>query len=80
VARREALERDGNSVLAKLPILDRFLPLWIALAMTVGLVLGSLLPSLNDGLDRLQVGTVSLPIAAGLLLMMYPVPTRTWAG
>jgi ACR3 family arsenite transporter len=54
-------------------MLDRFLPLWIALAMAAGLTLGSLIPGLNDALDRLRVGTVSLPIAAGLLLMMYPV-------
>ncbi len=60
-------------VLGKLPTLDRFLPLWIGLAMAAGLGLGSLVPSLNDGLDRLQIGTVSLPIALGLLLMMYPV-------
>jgi arsenite transporter len=63
-------ERD---VLHRLSTLDRFLPLWIALAMASGLGLGRLVPSLNDGLDKLQIGTVSLPIAAGLLLMMYPV-------
>ena len=64
---------DDAAVVAKLSALDRFLPLWIALAMAAGLILGRLVPSLNDGLDKLRVGTVSLPIAAGLLLMMYPV-------
>ena len=64
---------DGAAVLKKLSTLDRFLPFWIGIAMAAGLGLGSLVPSLNDNLDRLRVGTVSLPIAAGLLLMMYPV-------
>ena len=74
------IDRDGPSVaaeeeavLGRLSRLDRFLPLWIALAMVGGIVLGALIPQLNDGLDRLGVGTVSLPIAIGLLLMMYPV-------
>jgi ACR3 family arsenite transporter len=66
-----APERD--SVLDKLSTLDRFLPLWIAVAMAAGLGLGSLVPGLNHDLDRLRIGTVSIPIAAGLLLMMYPV-------
>jgi ACR3 family arsenite transporter len=64
---------DAQTVLARLSRLDRYLPLWIGLAMAGGLVLGTLIPSLNDGLERLQIGSVSLPIAIGLLLMMYPV-------
>jgi ACR3 family arsenite transporter len=64
---------EEAAVLARLSRLDRFLPLWIALAMAAGLGLGTLVPGLNDGLDKLRIGTVSLPIAAGLLLMMYPV-------
>ena len=71
VAELEA--RPTAGVVAQLSRLDRFLPLWIALAMAAGLGLGSVIPQLNGWLDSLQVGTVSLPIAAGLLLMMYPV-------
>jgi len=63
----------SDGVVAKLSTLDRFLPLWIGVAMAAGLGLGAVVPSLNDGLDKLRVGTVSLPIALGLLLMMYPV-------
>ena len=66
-------EGTEQAVLSRLSRLDRFLPLWIALAMVGGLVLGSVAPGIDDLLERLQVGTVSLPIAIGLLLMMYPV-------
>jgi len=60
-------------VLAQLSVLDRFLPAWIVAAMILGLVLGRTVPALDDVLDAIKVGSVSLPIAVGLLLMMYPV-------
>ncbi len=63
----------SSGVVKQLSRLDRFLPLWIALAMAVGLLLGTALTSLDAWLGALQVGTVSLPIAVGLLVMMYPV-------
>ena len=65
--------RTETPVLQGLSRLDRYLPLWIGMAMLLGLALGRLLPQLNDALDTLKVGTVSVPIAIGLLLMMYPV-------
>ncbi|QNN54203.1 ACR3 family arsenite efflux transporter [Nocardioides mesophilus] len=60
-------------VLRRLSTLDRFLPLWIGAAMLAGLVLGRLLPGLDDALSAVEVGSISLPIALGLLVMMYPV-------
>jgi ACR3 family arsenite transporter len=62
-----------TSVLRKLSTLDRFLPVWIGLAMATGLALGRIFPGLNDTLDRIKIDTTSLPIAIGLLGMMYPV-------
>jgi arsenite transporter len=67
------LPREGDSVTEKLSTLDRYLPLWIGLAMGVGLLVGRVLPGLGDALDRIKIDTVSLPIAIGLLAMMYPV-------
>lgn len=67
---------DEAAVVGRLSTLDRFLPLWIAVAMAAGLGLGALIPGFDDALDSLQIGTVSLPIALGLLLMMYPVLTK----
>ncbi|MEV6603147.1 ACR3 family arsenite efflux transporter [Kutzneria sp. NPDC051319] len=61
------------AVMARLSLLDRFLPAWIGLAIVLGLTLGRLVPQLNTAVQAVQVGSVSLPIAAGLLLMMYPV-------
>lgn len=62
-----------NSTPARLSTLDRFLPLWIGIAMVFGLVLGNTFEDLDDWLDTVKIDSVSLPIALGLLLMMYPV-------
>ena len=62
-----------RSVAGKLSTLDRFLPVWIVLAILAGLLLGRLIPGLNTAIDKIQVDGISLPIALGLLIMMYPV-------
>lgn len=61
------------AVVGKLSTLDRFLAVWIIAAMAAGLLLGRFVPGLNTALDSVKVGSVSLPIAVGLLVMMYPV-------
>ncbi|MDN4160874.1 ACR3 family arsenite efflux transporter [Nocardioides abyssi] len=57
----------------RLPTLDRYLPVWIGLAMAAGLLAGRWVPGIADALDAVTVGSISLPIALGLLVMMYPV-------
>lgn len=61
------------AVAARLSTLDRWLPAWIGLAMVAGLLLGRLVPGLGAALSAVEVDGVSLPIALGLLVMMYPV-------
>ncbi|WP_289032427.1 ACR3 family arsenite efflux transporter [uncultured Arsenicicoccus sp.] len=62
-----------SSVAARLSTLDRYLPAWIGAAMVGGLLLGRLVPGLGDALAAVEIDGVSLPIAIGLLVMMYPV-------
>ncbi|MDO5500552.1 MAG: ACR3 family arsenite efflux transporter [Propionibacteriaceae bacterium] len=60
-------------VASRLSTLDRWLPVWILLAMAAGLILGRLIPGLGPALSAVQIDGISLPIAIGLLVMMYPV-------
>jgi arsenite transporter len=71
-----AAASTGQSVTRQLSALDRFLPVWIFAAMAIGVGLGRAVPGLSGILDAMQIDNVSLPIAIGLLWMMYPVLAR----
>jgi ACR3 family arsenite transporter len=64
---------DDRGVVARLSTLDRFLPVWIIAAMLLGLGAGRVVPGLGAAIDAVRVDGISLPIAVGLLVMMYPV-------
>ncbi|MHB9129858.1 MAG: ACR3 family arsenite efflux transporter [Armatimonadota bacterium] len=62
-----------QGLVKQLSWLDRFLPLWIFLAMGIGVGLGHIWPGIGSVLDSIKIADVSLPIAIGLIWMMYPV-------
>src|SRR5699024_12081084 len=69
----KAAATTGSPVMKEMSFVDRWLAVWILLAMGLGWALGRVVPGLNTALDLMSAGGISLPIAIGLLVMMYPV-------
>jgi arsenite transporter len=68
-----AATENNTAMGGRLSTLDKYLPLWIGAAMVAGIALGQWIPAVGKALNAVQIGGISLPIAAGLLVMMYPV-------
>ncbi|WP_329174682.1 ACR3 family arsenite efflux transporter [Streptomyces sp. NBC_01477] len=72
-AEQTVVSTGGDPVVRQLSTLDRYLAVWILIAMGAGIGLGRAIPGLDTALAKVGIGGVSLPIAVGLLVMMYPV-------
>ncbi|KAI5465394.1 sodium bile acid symporter family-domain-containing protein [Mariannaea sp. PMI_226] len=70
---QENEKQENVSAFKSLGLLDRFLAVWIFIAMAVGIILGNFVPSIEDALNKGRFVGVSVPIAVGLLVMMYPI-------
>ena len=70
------MQSTPDGIAGKLSVLDRYLTLWIFMAMAGGVTLGLLAPGITRALSGMKIGTTSIPIAVGLILMMYPPLAR----
>jgi ACR3 family arsenite transporter len=66
------LKTRATPIARRLSFLDRYLTVWIFLAMGLGVAIGNVFPQVKSAFDRMSIGTTSVPIAIGLILMMYP--------
>ena len=63
---------SNDSLTKQLSFLDRYLTLWIFVAMGIGVLLSLTMPNIGEALEAMSIGTTSIPIAIGLIVMMYP--------